>query len=75
MLNKENIIKGMTNIKPDNSQIQRIENIRAAYKNLVKSLDQNCTDSRPLIIAITNLEQSLMWAVKSIVLEDKKENE
>ena len=68
MLNKEKIIKGMTNVKADFDKIKRIENIRESYKKVVESLDQNCGDSRELDIAIVNLEQSLMFAVKSIVL-------
>lgn len=68
-MDKNKILKSMTNIKPEDLQIQKIENIRAEYKKVVESLAQNCPDSRELSIAITNLEDSLMWAVKSIVLE------
>jgi hypothetical protein len=69
LMDKEKILKSMTNIKPSDAQIQSIENIRAEYKNVIESLNQNCRDSRELSIAITELENSLMWAVKSIVLE------
>lgn len=65
----EKILKSMTNIKPDDMKIQKIENIRSAYKSVVESLSQNCKDSRELSITITKLEESLMWAVKAIVLE------
>lgn len=68
-MDKDKILKSMTNIKPSDSQIQRIENIRDEYKKVVDSLIQNCKESRELMLAITELEGSLMWAVKSIVLE------
>lgn len=68
-MDKDKIFKSMTNITPSESQIQKIENIRSSYKGVVTSLEYNCNDSRELSIALTELENSLMWAVKSIVLE------
>lgn len=68
-MDKDKILRSMTNIKPDDLNIQKIENIRAEYKSVIESLSQNCKDSRELSIAVTKLEESLMWAVKSIVLE------
>lgn len=68
-MDKDKILKSMTNIKPSDAQIIRIETIREAYKNVVESLEVNCRNSRELSIGLTELENSLMWAVKSIVLE------
>lgn len=65
----EKLLKSMTNITPNQEQIERIENLRASYKDVANSLFRYCKNSRELSIAITNLEDSLMWAVKSIVLE------
>jgi hypothetical protein len=68
-MDKKKILKSMTNQTPTTSQITKIEDIRDAYKKTVEVLLTNYDDSRELSIAITKLEESLMWAVKSIVLE------
>jgi len=70
MFDLEKIQKSMTNIKPNEEQIKRIESLRESYKLAAEALGSLCNDSRELSIAVTNLEQSLMWAVKSIILED-----
>lgn len=65
----DKLIKGMTNQTPKKEQLERIENVRESYKNVIYMLNGNCKDSRYLLIAITELQSSLHWAVKSIVLE------
>lgn len=62
------IIKSMTNIKPDENQIIKIEQLREQYKNLVILVNDLGENSRCKNIAMTELETSLMWAVKSILL-------
>ena len=57
--------------KPTDEQIPRIERIREAYKTLLETIERECPASRPLSVAITNLEQSGMWAIKAIVFEGK----
>lgn len=69
-MDKEKLLRSMTNIKPNENQIKKIEDIRNYYKKVVDGLYQHCNNSRELSIAITKLEESLMWAVKSIVLEE-----
>lgn len=64
--------RSLTNIKPDESQIKRIEEIRLSYKNAGRSILKHCPQSRNLNLAITALEDSLIRAIKSIVLEDKE---
>jgi len=66
----EQIQKGMTNIKPNEEQINRIEIIRTLYKSLVRALLENSKQSREQSLAITKLEESLMFATKNIVLEE-----
>ena len=68
-MDKEKIFRSMTNITPGQEQRERIEELRVYYKDTVARLDNLCKDSRELSIALTELENSLMWAVKSIVLE------
>lgn len=69
IFNEDRLVKSMTNIRPSEDQIKRIEDLRESYKSIVLSLAGNCNNSRELNIATEKLEESLMWAVKSIVLE------
>lgn len=62
-------IESFSHKKPTDEQLKRIEFLRLSYKLLLKQLFENCRDSRELNIALTNLENSLMYAVKSIILE------
>jgi hypothetical protein len=57
------------NQKPNDEQVMRIENLRAAFKKLDLLIGGSCPASRYRSLAITALEESLMWAVKSIVFE------
>jgi hypothetical protein len=62
------IEKSMTNIKPTEEQIKKIESLREDYKSLAKCVNEISKDSRYKSLAITSLEESLMWAVKNILL-------
>lgn len=61
-------LKSMTNIRPDLDKIEQIEVIRDHYKNTAIMLIETCNDTRELRLAIQGLENSLMWAIKNIVL-------
>lgn len=63
------IEKSMTNITPNNEQIKRIELLREEFKDLARLLNESSKDSRYKGLSITKLEESLMWAVKNIVME------
>ena len=59
--------RNMTNHPPkDEETIQTYEDLRGGFKLLARHLDMVCPDSREKSLAITNLEQALMWAVASI---------
>ncbi len=70
----DEVIRSMTNQKPNNNQIERIERIREIYKTVTKTIFDNCNDSLYLDEAVKNLELSLMLAVKSIVLNCSNDN-
>ena len=59
----------MTNHKPDQSQVKKIERLRNAYKELGMTIINSTSNSRESSIAINELESSLAWAIKSIILE------
>lgn len=61
-------LKSMTNITPSDDQIEAIEEIREYYKEVVIEIFALIPQSRERSIALTELETSLMWAVKAIVM-------
>lgn len=61
--------RSMTNIPPTEQQIERIESTRDAAKDLGRRIIDNCADGRERSLALTHLEDAVMWAVKAIVLE------
>ena len=57
----------LTNHAPINDGIvTRFETIRVAAKALGASILENCPDSRERSLALTNLEQTTMWAVAAV---------
>jgi hypothetical protein len=66
----ERICRSMTNLTPTKGQIERIEKLRTAYKSIAKIMLVSVPDSRESRLSSTKLEESLMWAVKSIILEE-----
>ena len=67
-MNHEDLIRNMTHHAPDKGQQEMIENLRTAYKLVAKVLDASCPMGRAESIAQTKLEESLMWAVKAVVV-------
>jgi hypothetical protein len=62
----------MTNHTPDQNAINRIETIRKGYKSLIVDICYNSPESEQQKEGIKRLEESLMWVVKSIVLDKRK---
>lgn len=58
---------------PNEERIPAIQEVRGAFRRLQIYLEQYCPPSRELSVAITNLETSAMWAIKSIVIQDAKQ--
>jgi hypothetical protein len=51
---------------PKGDQAERYERLRSLAKELATLMDSLCPNSREKSIALTNLEQSVMWANASI---------
>lgn len=51
---------------PKDGQPEKYQAIRAKAKELAYLIDELCPNSREKSLAITNLEQSVMWANASI---------
>lgn len=58
----------LTNRKPDANQTVEIEVLREKAKEYGEAIIATARHSRERSLALTNLEQSLMWGVKGIVL-------
>lgn len=61
----------LTNIKPTDGAIVDIETLREEAKSFGYHILEFVPDSREKSLAITKLEEAVMWAVKGIVLNQK----
>lgn len=66
----ERIERSLTNVAPTADGIKRIEYVREAGKRLAGAIVYNSPASREQSLALTHLENAIMWCVKSIVLEE-----
>jgi hypothetical protein len=58
--------------KPFGDQPQRYEDIRRLAYDLASFLVTSCPESRELSLAMTNLEQAIMWANASIARNESE---
>lgn len=62
--------RSLTNQRPTEEQINRIELLRACGQALGVAIIENTPESREQACAITKLEEAVMWAVKAVVMEE-----
>lgn len=62
----ERIERDFSYHSPKNDQAKRYTDIRAEAKALALMICNNCPKSRELSLALTKLEESVMWANASI---------
>jgi len=65
------LANSLTNHAPDQAQIEAIERLRKAADDLCLVMDEVCVGSRETSLAKTHLEETVMWGVKSIILNGK----
>lgn len=58
--------------KPSDDGLARITRLREAFSFVEREIQACCVDSRQKSIAITNNEQTAMWAIKAVVFNDPK---
>lgn len=58
--------------KPSTEGLSKINRLREAFSFVAKEIHECCPDSRQKSIAITNNEQTAIWAIKSVVFNDPK---
>lgn len=56
--------------RPFLDQPQRYEKIRSMARQLAALINECCPESREKSLAITNLQQSVMWANASIAINE-----
>jgi len=56
--------------KPSEASLARITELRELFTHVDRKLKELCGPGRELSIAITNNEQTAMWAVKAVVFND-----
>ena len=65
----QDILKSLTNQPPlHDGVIQKMEEVRIPARQLAESIYNLCPDTRERSLAITHLEETVMWAIKSIAL-------
>ena len=57
--------------KPSESGIGKIAKLRKAFSDLHDAIEELCPNSRERSVALTNLETTAMWAIKSVVCNDE----
>ena len=67
-MDHQQLISNMTHHKPDSAAQEAIETLREAYKRAAEVLAAETPDGRASSLAQTKLEESLMWAVKAVVV-------
>lgn len=67
-----NVDRSLSHQVPSSDGVKRIEFLREVAKSFAEAIETHTPVCRERSLAITKLEESLMWAVKSVVLEPKK---
>ena len=71
-MTKEQIENTFTYHRPSGNQPQRYEEIRSEAKLLACLIQRVCPESREKSLALTNLQQTVMWANASIALNENE---
>lgn len=64
------LMRSLTNITPNETQVALIEVIRERAKTMGQTIIFNIKPSRERSLALTHLEETTMWAVKAVLMEE-----
>jgi len=56
--------------KPSTHGMEAITRLREMFSQVERTIKEVCPESRQRSVAITNNEQTAMWAIKSVVFND-----
>ena len=73
-LRRQELYRSLTNQTPSSRVIEQIEYLRGVAKRLGGDIIDHCPPSREASLAITHLEETVMWAVKALVLNQDDED-
>lgn len=71
-MTKEQIDNTFTYHKSFGSQTERYEELRLIARDLAHNINRHCPESREKSLALTNLQQAIMWANASIAINEKE---
>lgn len=71
-MTKDQIDNIFTYHKPFGTQGERYETLRTTAKVLADIINSSCPESREKSLAITSLQQTIMWANASIAINEKE---
>lgn len=71
-MTQEQIDNTFTYHRPFGTQQVRYEALRSAARELATLIQGSCPESREKSLALTNLQQSIMWANASIAINEKE---
>jgi hypothetical protein len=71
MFKNDQIENNFTYHPPKDNQPQKYEEIRKAGKNIAYLIDNLCPNSREKSLAVTKLEEAIMWANASIARNEQ----
>jgi len=66
----DKVAQSLTNHTPTPGTLGLIEGVRSLAKDLAHVITHSVKDRRERSLAITKLEETVMWAVKGLVLDD-----
>jgi hypothetical protein len=75
MQTAQNVKRSLTNVRPSAEAVERIELYRESAKVLVDIIFKAIPECRERSLAITHLEETVMWGVKAICLTDPEARE
>lgn len=56
--------------KPSEAGLEKIQKLREAYSVIYEVISESAPNSREKSLALTELENSAMWAIKAVVFND-----
>lgn len=71
-MTNEQIENTFTYHRPFGDQPQRYEVLRKLAKAMAHTIQATCPESREKALALTNLQQTVMWANASIAINEKE---
>lgn len=75
MISLEYMNRSMTNIRPSDEVIGKIEELRISAKDYAAAIFEYVSESPERTLACRDLETSVMWAVKAMCLYDSEAQE